>query len=93
MRGIVGMTDEESAAILGFLAQHVDRPEFQCRWHWQEDDLAIWDERSTIHRAVADHFPQRRTVRRIEVDGDRPYFDPDAKAAPGFESAPAVPGG
>jgi taurine dioxygenase len=86
MRGIVGMTGEESDAILEFLAVHVDRPEFQCRWHWQENDLAIWDERSTIHRAVNDHFPQRRTVRRCEVDGDRPYFDPndtpDATLAP-----------
>ena len=39
--------------------------------------LAIWDERSTLHRAAADHFPQRRIIRRLEIDGDRPYFDPN----------------
>jgi taurine dioxygenase len=93
MRAIVGMTEEESTAILGFLATHVDRPEFQCRWRWQEGDLAIWDERSTIHRAVNDHFPQRRCVNRCEVDGDRPYFDPAAPEAPGFETAQAAVAG
>ena len=37
--------------------------------------MAIWDERSTLHRSAADHFPQRRIIRRLEIDGDRPYFD------------------
>ena len=36
---------------------------------------SIWDERSTIHQVVNDHFPQRRTVHRCVVDGDRPFFD------------------
>ncbi len=49
-----------------------------CRWQWQTGDLAIWDERSTLHRSAADHFPQRRIIRRLEIDGDRPYFDPDS---------------
>lgn len=86
MRTINGMTAEESATILGFLETHVAQPEFQCRWSWQEGDLAIWDERATIHRAVNDHFPQRRCVRRCEVEGDRPYFDPKAAEVPGFET-------
>lgn len=86
MRSIVGMTAEESDAIFALLAVHVNRPEFQCRFQWREGDLAIWDERSTIHRAVNDHFPQRRTVRRCEVDGDRPYFDPKERERRGFET-------
>ena len=45
-------------------------------------DVVIWDERSTNHRAVADHFPQVREVRRCEIEGERPYFDPDAEAPP-----------
>jgi alpha-ketoglutarate-dependent taurine dioxygenase len=35
----------------------------------------IWDERATVHRAIGDHFPREREVRRCVVDGDRPYFD------------------
>ena len=75
---IKGLRRVESDALLGFLAHHVADERFQCRWRWSAGDLAIWDERSTMHRAAADHFPQHRTVRRIEIDGDRPYFDPDA---------------
>ena len=37
-------------------------------------DLAIWDERSTLHRAVGDHFPARRAIHRCVVEGDRPQF-------------------
>jgi taurine dioxygenase len=76
MRRIVGMTDAESEALLDLLCRHVEDARFHCRWRWTPGDLAIWDERSTNHRSAADHFPQRRTIRRVEVDGDRPFFDP-----------------
>ena len=36
-------------------------------------DLAIWDERATVHRGLADHYPQPREVRRCVIDGDRPF--------------------
>ncbi len=76
MRRIVGMEDRESDAILEFLRRHIARSRFHCRWSWQTGDLAIWDERSTVHQAVNDHFPQRRSVHRCVVDGDRPFFTP-----------------
>ena len=47
------------------------------RWQWEQGDLTIWDERSTLHRTSADHWPQKRVIRRLEIDGDRPFFDPD----------------
>ena len=78
MRRIVGMHPDESTALLDFLRRHIDSPRFHCRWSWTPGDLAIWDERSTIHMAVNDHFPQRRTVHRCVVDGDRPFFDAEA---------------
>lgn len=76
MKRVVGMSEEESAAILGFVTRHIRKSRFHCRWSWQPGDLAIWDERSTVHQAVNDHFPQRRSVHRCVVDGDRPFFDP-----------------
>ncbi len=75
---IENLQPDESDAVLAFLARHIENPALQCRWHWQPGDLAIWDERSTLHRAAADHWPQQRVVRRLEIDGDRPYFDPEA---------------
>lgn len=81
MDRIRDMRRDESDALLDFLRRHVTDERFQCRWRWSPGDLAIWDERSTMHRAAADHFPQHRTVCRIEIDGDRPYFDPEAHLA------------
>ena len=73
MRGIVGMSDAESQALLGFLQRHIEDPRFHCRWSWQVGDVAIWDERSTNHRSAGDHFPQARALRRIEVRGPEPH--------------------
>ena len=67
----------ESDMVLDFLRGHVAEVSLHCRWQWQNGDLAIWDERSTLHRSAADHFPQERIIRRLEIDGDRPYFDPN----------------
>ncbi|MDH3706580.1 MAG: TauD/TfdA family dioxygenase, partial [Acidimicrobiia bacterium] len=72
MRRVEGLTDAESEALLDFLRQHLDQPRFHVRWHWSEGDVVVWDERTTNHRAVADHYPQEREVRRIEVGGAVP---------------------
>lgn len=72
MSHIDGLNEAESSAFIDFLARHLDQPRFHCRWKWSPNDIAIWDERSTVHRGVSDHFPQRRVVRRCVVDGDAP---------------------
>ncbi|MEM7142694.1 MAG: TauD/TfdA family dioxygenase [Actinomycetota bacterium] len=71
------LTETEGRTVLDMIDAHVQDPRFHVRWRWTDGDLAIWDERSTLHRAAADHWPQRRVIRRCEIDGDRPYFDPD----------------
>jgi taurine dioxygenase len=76
LRSIEGFSDDESRWLIDFIHHHVQDPSLHCRWSWRAGDVAIWDERSTLHRAAADHFPQYRRIRRIEVDGDRPYYDP-----------------
>jgi taurine dioxygenase len=72
MKHIVGLSESESEAILTFLMRHATAPERALRWRWKEGDLAIWDERRTMHRALGDHFPRRRRVRRCTVLGERP---------------------
>jgi taurine dioxygenase len=72
MHGIVGMRPDESAALLGFLERHATDARFVCRRPWQPGDVAIWDERTTLHRSAGDHFPQRREIRRVEVGGSVP---------------------
>ena len=72
MREIVGLPRPESDAILAFLSRHIDQPRFHVRWRWDPGDLAVWDERSTVHRGLSDHYPREREVRRCVIDGERP---------------------
>ena len=74
MCGIEGMHADESAVFLGWLCQHIENPNFHVRWSWAPGDLAIWDERCTNHRALSDHYPASRAMRRCTVDGDRPFL-------------------
>ena len=62
-RRIVG-PDGADSRLLARLHSMLDDPHIQVRWRWQAGDLAIWDETSTCHRALTDHYPQRRVMRR-----------------------------
>lgn len=84
MHHIADLPESESDAILDFLAAHVAEPRFQVRWKWEPGQLAIWDERTTLHRGVSDHYPQRRVIRRCTVDGEAPFFDPDRQPDPSY---------
>lgn len=70
---IIELSAEESRALLAFLYTHSARPEFTVRWRWQVDDVAFWDNRVTQHYAIADYLPERRTMHRATVNGDRPF--------------------
>jgi taurine dioxygenase len=70
---IKGMHRGESDALLGFLYQHVGTPEFTCRFRWQKNSVALWDNRCTQHRAVADNARAPRRMERVTIEGDRPY--------------------
>jgi taurine dioxygenase len=63
----------ESQAVLGMLFALAGRPELTVRWKWQVNDIAFWDNRVTQHYAIADYLPERRTMHRATVNGDRPY--------------------
>jgi taurine dioxygenase len=72
IEGITGMTQAESSMLLALLRATINDPNLQCRWHWEDHDLVIWDERCTNHRAVSDHYPARRVVRRCTVGASTP---------------------
>ncbi len=67
-----GMTAAESAPILSYLFQHQVKPEFTCRFRWQRDSLAFWDNRAAQHNPINDYHGHRRVMRRITLAGDRP---------------------
>ena len=67
-----GMTDEESAPLLGYLFQHQVRPEFTCRFRWAPGSVAFWDNRCTLHNPVNDYHGHRRVMHRVTLAGDTP---------------------
>jgi len=67
-----GMTDDESAPLLGFLFRHQVRPEFTCRFTWAPGSIALWDNRCVQHNPVNDYHGHRRLMHRITLAGDRP---------------------
>jgi taurine dioxygenase len=67
-----GMTEEESAPLLGFLFHQQVKPEFTCRFHWQRGSIAFWDNRAVQHNPINDYHGQRRVMHRITIAGDRP---------------------
>ena len=59
---IVGLPADESRAILQFLYQHNTTPEYSCRFGWEANCIAIWDNRSTQHKPINDYFPAYLTA-------------------------------
>ncbi len=70
--GIDGMTDAESAPILNFLFAHQVKPEFTCRFAWEPNSLAFWDNRCTQHNPINDYHGHLRLMHRITLQGDTP---------------------
>lgn len=64
-----GWTAEESKPLLNYLYSHASRPEFTCRFHWQVDSIAFWDNRAVWHRAVNDYDGYRRLMHRVTLEG------------------------
>jgi taurine dioxygenase len=69
---LVGVPRDESAAVLAYLYDHAESPLFQCRFRWQENSIAFWDNRCVQHRAMWDYWPHTRSGNRVTVQGDRP---------------------
>ena len=70
--GIQGMNKNESSSILEFLFEHCEHVNFQIRYRWNKNDMAFWDNRCTMHRAIWDYWPNERKGRRVTIKGDKP---------------------
>lgn len=72
---IVGMDEAEGRALLRRLTDDACRPPRIFRHHWQDGDIAAWDNRCVLHRGHSWPFDRRRVMRRTTVagDGDNPW--------------------
>lgn len=71
--GVENMTPEESAALLGFLYNHMTREEFVYRHRWRPNMLTMWDNRCTLHYADGGYDGHLRVMHRTTVAGDVPH--------------------
>ena len=58
--------------LLRYLISQACIPEYQVRWRWKPNSIAIWDNRSTQHYAVMDYPPCDRKMERAGIIGDKP---------------------
>ena len=62
-----------ASLLLNYLVSQALVPEYQVRWRWQKNSIAIWDNRSTQHYAVMDYPPCNRKMERAGIVGDVPF--------------------
>jgi len=68
---VTGVLKTESDRLLQYLFSHIDSPSLQVRFRWQKGSVAIWDNRTTQHFAVADYLPAYRRMHRVIIQTDR----------------------
>jgi len=68
------LSARESAALLEMLFSHAEESRFHCRFKWQPNSIAFWDNRATMHQAMWDYYPQKRYGHRVTIAGDRPFL-------------------
>ncbi len=70
---IEGLSKQESKLILEFLFNHCEKTDFQIRYRWNKNDMAFWDNRCTLHKAIWDYHPMERKGRRVTIRGTIPF--------------------
>ena len=69
---INSLSDSESSELLEFLCDHIKKEKYQCRFSWEINSIAFWDNRSVIHKPDNDYWPQLRRMERITIDNTAP---------------------
>ena len=65
--GIVGMTPREGLEMTRLIQNHVTQPQFRVQVAYEPHQLAMWDNRSLIHRGLQDDTSAKRVIQRASV--------------------------
>ena len=65
--GIVGMTAREGLEMTRLIQNHVTQPQFRVQVAYEKHQLAMWDNRSLIHRGLQDDTSAKRVIQRASV--------------------------
>jgi taurine dioxygenase len=70
---IEGLPEAESDALLNFLFDHQEKPEFIYEHVWRVGDVLMWDNRCTLHARTDFNPDERRLMRRVTILGEKPF--------------------
>jgi taurine dioxygenase len=71
---IKGLRARESQALLTMLYDHIAYGiNFQVRFQWEPNSVAIWDNRCVQHHASWDYYPETRHGYRVTTRGEVPF--------------------
>ncbi|MGV0718096.1 TauD/TfdA family dioxygenase [Mycolicibacterium sp. XJ662] len=71
---VVGMSVEDSRALLARLRDWATQPQYVYRHQWQLGDLLIWDNTGTMHRALPYAEDSGRLMHRTILAGEEPLL-------------------
>jgi len=77
---VEGMHPADSYDLLCRLRNHMARPDYVYRHSWRPNDLIIWNNTGTLHRARPFDPKSGRLLHRFTLDGEEPI------RAPGFRN-------
>lgn len=66
---ILQIAEQESGILLQVLFNTANKPEYHARYHWEVNDIALWDNLATQHYAVSDYWPSTRKMERLSLSG------------------------
>jgi len=69
---IIGMDEEEGAAVLDELHEWASQPQFVYRHHWSVGDMIIWDNTGVMHRVEPYRADSGRLLSRTTLLGEEP---------------------
>jgi taurine dioxygenase len=68
---IIGFNATDSSNLLNYLFNFMNKPEFQIRFKWTVNTIAMWDNRCTMHYAIGDYMPNHRKMHRVTLLNDK----------------------
>lgn len=72
---ILGITAKESDDLLSYLYEHCRKPEYVYTHAYRPGDLIVWDNACTLHSNTAEKLSEVRIMRRVMIQGTRPFFE------------------
>lgn len=77
----LNLSDRYGDNLLRLLAEWVTKPEFQVRFKWEKNSIAIWDNLATQHYAVFDYHGHSRRMNRVTCQPTKPRLNARPQAS------------